>query len=495
MSGGSGPWDVPPKVPPAEGGAPAAPDGVPAAGERPIGFGDEGFDFVPTAGSVPPSDVGASPPTPAPSPPQSGVKAVNCPNCGGTVEIRAAGYTVTVVCQYCSSILDVSTPEVGLIQRYNQAVANLAVPLGSRGWVRGNEYQTVGYMRRSVEGEGWDEYLLFNPYIGYRWLIFDEDGWSFGTMLTSLPAVQGWSAQYAGYSFYNTDEEEWEAVVERVVGEFYWRVERGERAMLANYEGPDVVLSRERVADEITWTVSETMGRGDMYGFGRQDQVGAPPVANALGQNGYADTSSAQARFDEIKTRLDANSPSSGCAPYFMILGGAFFAMVLMMIVFGSMGNSRQAFTYQVSMDGPAESMTFGPLELRQSSQRVEIDTRVVGLDNAYAESDISLVERTTQQSYNASDVVERYTGYDSDGSWSEGSEKHSVEIASVPAGSYDLVVETTVKAWPSPRPDVGRVTVETGVQTGGTFFANLLFALILLFLPLIFLAWRRFKR
>jgi uncharacterized Zn finger protein len=53
------------------------------------------------------------------------VKALSCPSCGGTVTLRAAGYTVTVACEYCGSILDVTNPEVRLITEYRQAAAKL----------------------------------------------------------------------------------------------------------------------------------------------------------------------------------------------------------------------------------------------------------------------------------------------------------------------------------------------------------------------------------
>ena len=110
-------------------------------------------------------------------------RAVTCPSCGGTVQVRAAGFSVTLVCEYCGSVLDVANPDVALIEKHSQAAAQLAMPLGSRGSVLGTEYQVVGWMRRSINGEGWDEYLLFNPYVGYRWLVEEDGEWSFGTML------------------------------------------------------------------------------------------------------------------------------------------------------------------------------------------------------------------------------------------------------------------------------------------------------------------------
>src|SRR5690606_13101602 len=73
----------------------------------------------------------AAPPPPAP--PAPAIKALSCPSCGGTINVKAAGYTVTVACIYCGSILDVANPQVRLITEYRQAMAELEIPLGTRG--------------------------------------------------------------------------------------------------------------------------------------------------------------------------------------------------------------------------------------------------------------------------------------------------------------------------------------------------------------------------
>ena len=54
-------------------------------------------------------------------------RAVTCPSCGGTVQVRAAGFSVTLVCEYCGSVLDVANPDVALIEKHNRAAAQLAM--------------------------------------------------------------------------------------------------------------------------------------------------------------------------------------------------------------------------------------------------------------------------------------------------------------------------------------------------------------------------------
>ena len=87
----------------------------------------------------------------------------DCPGCGGSLEIRAAGYTTTVACRYCGSVIDVASPDATLITQYHQAIADLAIPLGTRGTLAGIEWEAIGWQSRSAAGEGWDEFLLFNP--------------------------------------------------------------------------------------------------------------------------------------------------------------------------------------------------------------------------------------------------------------------------------------------------------------------------------------------
>src|SRR3954447_3313474 len=107
-------------------------------------------------------EMPATPPQapPAPTaPPPSTVKPVNCPNCGGTVNIRVAGITVSVICSHCGSTLDATSPDLQVIARADEALKTSEIPLGTRGTLRGKTWEVVGYMERTDEEIGWAEYL------------------------------------------------------------------------------------------------------------------------------------------------------------------------------------------------------------------------------------------------------------------------------------------------------------------------------------------------
>ncbi len=410
-----------------------------------------------------------------------GVRAVTCPGCGGSVDVRAAGFSVTLVCQYCGSVLDVANPDVALIEKHNRATAQLAMPLGSRGSVRGTEYQVVGWMCRSIEGERWDEYLLFNPYVGYRWLVEEDGEWSFGTMLLSLPDTSSFPRVQVGAATFASVDQGYTAVVDAVVGEFYWRVKTGDAVELINFEGNGATLSRESSGVEVNWTVSKPLRRADVLGFEGETfdlNASAPGAPAAFMDN--------------------AVEPQTGDSlwPVLKIFGATALFLLVIMFVGGLGGTRAQSFQYTVMRDGAAQSATFGPFVFAGGRQKVTIETQSTDFDNAWVDLDISLVERTTQATIEAASVVEKYSGTDSDGPWSEGSNRNSTKIASVPSGTYDLVIEAQAKSWPAQvgLENMAEMTLTTSVSSGGVFASNLILALFVLAIPPIWLIYRRMK-
>src|SRR5215470_15136981 len=92
-------------------------------------------------------------PTPA-SAPQ--VKSLNCPGCGATLTLRSFGQAVTIVCDSCHSILDARDPRLNILQQFKAATDadTPLIPLGTRGAIRGAQYEVIGYQRRTIEVDG-----------------------------------------------------------------------------------------------------------------------------------------------------------------------------------------------------------------------------------------------------------------------------------------------------------------------------------------------------
>lgn len=410
------------------------------------------------------------PDAPLPDAPAPAVRALTCPGCGGTVELRAAGYTVHVACQYCGSILDATDGLVKLVTQYHEAQADLDIPLGTRGTLRGIEWEAIGYLARSENGYyGWEEYLLFNPYHGYRWLVNVRGGWSLGTMLTRMPERRTYDTfsldgEYYTRFFAGT------ARVDRVVGEFYWRVAVGERVKTGDWVRPGAMLSRETNDHEISWTLNELVPEKEIvraFGVPRAGRIW-PPLPHQP-------------------------SPWGGWLKRATIIGGIALAFLLIVSLFSGGSNWATAGTLTVADDAREQVATLGPITLPLHYQRVEIRADVPKLENGWVDLDYSLVDRKTQRVYEAYGAAEQYQGFDDEGPWTEGSRSSDISIASVPAGSYDLVVEYKGNRWSQSGtafPDGGwmepvnepRIVVE--VRYGTLFGSNILFAVLLLALP-----------
>ena len=66
-----------------------------------------------------------------------------------------------MVCESCHAVLDAKDPNLRILQTFGKIVASdpPLIPLGSRGKIRGSEYEVIGFERRSIEVDG----------IAYQW--------------------------------------------------------------------------------------------------------------------------------------------------------------------------------------------------------------------------------------------------------------------------------------------------------------------------------------
>ncbi|MGE3692979.1 MAG: DUF4178 domain-containing protein [Novosphingobium sp.] len=430
-------------------------------------------------------------------------RSVTCPSCGGSIEIKAAGYTVNVGCQYCGSVLDVADPDVKLISEFQMAARKLELPLGSRGTLDGIEWEVIGYLERSDDESNWAEYLLFNPYGGYRWIIRADGYWSLGTMLPEEPADAFASAvTWRGKRF----SREYDAVTTRtdyVLGEFYWRVKTGDTVQAGFFEASDESsLSCEKSADETSWTYVEDLPEVMVtQGFRNPD-------GSALNLTG-GPAAPTPAPQDYVSSYKDPNKkmPKGEWGLIWKMAFGTMAACLLVMLMFG-MGSTLAKNQIAVVLDAPARSYTIGTITLTRGYQPVSITAKSVErFDNKWIDLDYSLVNKATQESIDGYSVVEHYSGVDSDGGWSEGSYSKTAKFSGVPAGTYDVQVEAAMHTWASGgstyssgnyNPWVSQsgetYHIDISAGSGGVFWGNFVVTVLLLLGIPLFMFFRRFS-
>ena len=444
--------------------------------------------------------------------PSTSGRKFDCPGCGGSLEIRAAGYTTTVACRYCGSVIDVTSPDATLITQYHQAVADLAIPLGTRGTLAGIEWEAIGWQSRSAgqrqETESWDEFLLFNPYAGYRWLVRYDGDWTFGRALESLPEMRSDDVVRWQGATWEVEDDPAQMVTTRVVGEFYWRVKVDETVTGRTFWSGSRQLSCEQNRDEVNWTALDPIDKGE--------------VARAFGLGGDRPGESGGGGFGRkgLGSGPGGGGPSPGASSERFAAGGsaprpfvrwtfvaAMFAAAIVFITMAVLGGHGKPAMGALSLvtEGPERTITIGPIEAGRTWQTVTIRADAQPFDNKWIDLDYALVDRATHQAIEAGDTVEHYSGTDSDGAWTEGSYSTSALIARVPRGTYDLVVTASAKAWTSEptittpinpwalTPD-GTIELSFNASAGGALWGNFMVALLLLFAPPIFFAWRKMK-
>ncbi len=194
-----------------------------------------------------------APPEPAPVM----AKGFKCPNCGGPVNLELPGKSVTIRCPKCSSILEPDHEVLKLRDRYNEQFPHRQwIPIGTEGTLNGIKFKCVGMVvREDDEGGEWSEYLLFNPYHGYRYLVESSGHW---TLIEQYPGLgfdrsgrPGWygptgTIKLAGKKLkYFTH---YRAKVKNIIGEFPWQATIGETNEVTEYIAPPYQASCENVA-------------------------------------------------------------------------------------------------------------------------------------------------------------------------------------------------------------------------------------------------------
>jgi Domain of unknown function (DUF4178) len=356
------------------------------------------------------------------------VRTLECPNCGGSVELKYER-TLNAVCIQCLSVLDATTPSLQILQKFEGAKRyQPKIPLGTRGRLPSGQYEAIGFQIRQIEVDGvtyeWSEYLLYNPYKGYRYLTEYNGHWNDIRTLRALPIPSRKGAKlaviYGGktYTHFQTAG----AKTRFVMGEFPWQVRVGEGVSVKDYVEPPESISSEETEGEVVWSIGQyTRGTDVWKAFGLK---GSPPPAIGVYSN---------------QPSPHAGRVGSAWMTFFLLSLLLLLAMVVVAIV--SPGNEvfRQRYTFASGLAEPSFVTPVFPLSGGQANLEVTVNT---DLTNDWAFIGLALINDDTGVAYDFGKEVSYYYGTDSDGAWSEGNRSGSVSVPAVPAGRYYLRVE-----------------------------------------------------
>jgi ribosomal protein S27AE len=440
--------------------------------------------------------------------------ALSCPSCGAAVNLRAAGQSMSAVCGSCGAIIDTATPELQVIQKADEAVRKLLpiLPIGQRGKLLGVDCEVIGFVSRTEDSSTWFEYLLFNPWLGFQWLVSFQGHWTIVDRLTSMPAESGNKVYFAGrtYKLFAKGT----ATVGGVLGEFYWKVQRGEQAEVADYIDPPEIVSGETYPGlaEVTWSHGKYITPKEVEDAFAVTDLPAPEGVYLNQPNPFAkkwrevrwpfflslpilffvwaftiprEVKLLEAPFVFQRPLAPAPAPGATVTP----IPGSLFDTIYKL-----QQQSRPSATPTSTPVSPPptvdtqQTLVTPHFQLDGGDQRVEIEANA-GVDNSWLDLDMDLVNAKTNETIPAPLEISYYHGYDSDGSWTEGEKNSNIALPAVPAGEYFLTIE------PSADAKIDRLPFTVRVKSGGVFFGNCIVVLLLVMFYPIMVLWRGIRR
>lgn len=424
--------------------------------------------------------------TPPPKP-KGKVQSFSCPACGGVIKIHAAGHSITSVCSHCSTVVDISNAQHKIIEKARQRTRPTFLEIGSRGELYGVTWEIIGYVEKNsgTTVYKWDEYLLFNPYHGFRFLLQTGGHWNFFSVIKRdiAPNIMQSELSLDGKKYQIF--ERGEAVVQYVKGEFYWTVKKGDSVRIADYIAPPHMLSVEKNNDEIVVSKGEYV---------------EPEIIDAAfkpdGKIPY-----------RIGVAPNQPSPFQGrIRPIWAATIGAFLLATLIQIITAANSDDSQLYyTHsRIFADTPTElaaecadpytssvncekqtsygknKMFASPVFVMPKSANMFIES-TAGVQNDWAELHLSLMNEETNKAYNLTHVIEYYFGRDSDGYWSEGKPSMNGFVEAAPPGTYRMLVEADSGAFQKNGFIDFSVNIRRDVPVWGNYWITVL---LLLFYP-----------
>lgn len=414
---------------------------------------------------------------------------LGCPNCGGSLALRAPDETERVGCPSCGSLLDCTHGKFEVLQTLKSKLEKPLLPLGAQAEFEGAKQTVIGFLKRScivhTETYFWNEYLLYSKERGFRWLVHSDHHW---TYVKNIPTAGiklfEKYATYNGKSFQRFQDAP--AQVELVIGEFYWKVTVGETVRTSDFIRPPQMLSCEVMSYE----------------------GGGAEVAWSLGEYIFP---------EEIETKfklLPISKPNTvgACEPFKHT--GYFWRWVALLAVSIALAIALEVIRPQHSV--LKEEITLNPKGLQISSvpppappaEIVESTAQDMGqiylskpfklnarefvninastkLYNEWLSLQCDLINEETGEVQPFSMMLESYHGVEDGESWSEGNGKANEYLAALPAGNYILRVEAF---WEKKRPMTFTLEIGQGGMHGGHF---VLVFFMISFVPIIVLIWR----
>jgi DNA-directed RNA polymerase subunit RPC12/RpoP len=359
------------------------------------------------------------------------LRRVDCANCGATVPVRGGREAHSVVCSHCHTQLDVRREEPHILA----SLVGLERPvtpfhIGQKCRFRGQDYEVSGHIRFVELEEGIryisDEFLLFSKEVGYRWLIWENNHFSWCEELEKRPMGVRPERLVAGESF-RFMRQDWRvfevsrslSAVEFVDGELPWVARIGDRSSYMDAACPPQLLSAEWTDEEQEWYIAEYVQREEVAEAFARDVNSFPPAIGVAPHQPFR-----RSRFRKEAAQL-------------MLLASVFF-----FVMFGWALARRCPLVadFSVAPQAYADEYLTRAFTTTKADQLYEAEFSAP-CDNSWIYLDVAVVNDREEAVLDFSSQISYYHGVEGGESWSEGSRADKAVFKLAEPGEYRLLM------------------------------------------------------
>ncbi|WP_421830640.1 DUF4178 domain-containing protein [Larkinella sp.] len=406
-----------------------------------------------------------------PTDPSSSPTSFDCPHCQAPVPGYDLAESSYFCCGQCYTYFQYGdTGPMEIITAFPPMPVPPALPLGAEGYLDGKWIRVTGALRkREVQyEESWMEYVLMtgegqhqmlSEFKGH-WMVIRPVDETYTETKSSKVADQ--DREYALYNRYN-------CFILNAVGEFYWDVMDDTKLTISEYIHPPYLVSREATSQKTECYKAEYKTPGEISkAFGlTETALPKPTGVGAIQPNPVAD------QWEPaiwLTTRLALLIVAVQVLFYFLKPQQTLFNQAFSWNSDSTVrSRSQPIVSPSFTIDGPAA---------------VAIQLKV-NIDNNWFELPVSLINESTNQSYEFTRIVEYYHGVEYGESWQEGAQDDEAILSRIPSGRYHL------NLYPSSE-GKNRVTFQLKVIQNPILYSNLFIMLALLAIYPIILFFQR---
>ena len=355
------------------------------------------------------------------------LKAINCTSCGSPLPALAGHRAKAMVCSYCGAVMD-RHEDYALLARYRDMERpDGPFAIGMTGEVMGVAQTVVGIVgiKAVIEGHGyeWTNYQLYSPTHGYSWLTWSDGHLTHTRKTREMPEQAGHFAYKAPLHAAGRAFRMYEQYVARITyleGELTWVPSLGDATQVIEAVDPPYGYAVAMGDSETEFEFTTYLDRAEtLAAFGVADDF-----PHAHGIHG-------------TQPFLAGNLHAA------LAKAGLWFAPIALVIALAIevIGNGRKI-TETVIVDTDRGGSFVFPLS--RPDRLTELRLTAPSLQNSWTWYDMELIHEDSEETVAEFDGgIEYYTGYDSDGRWTEGSRTSTFRFKPPAAGAYRLVLTT----------------------------------------------------